>query len=66
MAYSQTDIDALDKAIASGARRVQIQGRSVEYRSVDEMLKAKAVMVRELSTATRRTRFSPVYDKDVR
>lgn len=33
-------IAALEAAIASGERRVRFEGREVEYRSVEEMLRA--------------------------
>mgnify|MGYP000039877864 CR=1 FL=1 len=42
MAVTQTDIDALDAAIANSELRVEIDGRSVTYRSMDDLLKARA------------------------
>lgn len=42
MALSQTDLDALDTAIASSELEVRLEGRAVTYRSVDELLKARA------------------------
>ena len=42
MALSQTDLDALDLAIASSELEVQLEGRRVKYRSTDELLKARA------------------------
>lgn len=42
MALSQTDLDALDTAIASSELEVQLEGRRVKYRSTDELLKARA------------------------
>lgn len=42
MALSQTDLDALDTAIASSELEVQLEGRKVRYRSTDELLKARA------------------------
>lgn len=41
MAVTQSDIDRLDAAIASSELRVEIDGRSVTYRSIDEMLQAR-------------------------
>lgn len=66
MAWTQTDLDKLNKAIASGRRRVQFADRTVEYRDLDEMLKARSLIVSELSGKKKTTRISPVYDKDVR
>lgn len=40
MAYSQTQLTALEAALASGALRVSYDGRSVEYRSVAELERA--------------------------
>lgn len=42
MALTQTDLDALDLAIASSELEVQLEGRRVKYRSTDELLKARA------------------------
>ena len=42
MALTQTDLDNLDTAIATGELRVESQGRSITYRSVEELLKARA------------------------
>lgn len=42
MALTQTDLDALDVAIASSELEVQLEGRRVKYRSTDELLKARA------------------------
>ena len=37
MAYTQTDLDNIQRAIASGAESAVIEGRSVRFRSLDEM-----------------------------
>ncbi|MGL4755647.1 MAG: phage head-tail joining protein [Aeromonadaceae bacterium] len=42
MAFTKDDIDAIDAAIASGELTVTIDGRSVQYRSINELLRAKA------------------------
>lgn len=42
MALSQTDLDALDTAIASAELEVQLEGRRVRYRSMDELMRARA------------------------
>jgi hypothetical protein len=65
MAWTQTDLDAVKAAIASGERRVRFaDGRETEYRSVDELKKAKAAIEAELgidSGATPRTRQIRLY-----
>lgn len=51
MAWTQTDIDALKTAIAKAERRVTYGDKTVEYRSLDEMLKALAVIQAEVTAA---------------
>lgn len=51
MAFTSNDLIALDKAIAQGTLRVEYDGRSVTYRSLDEMLKLRAVMQSEVATS---------------
>lgn len=52
MPLSQTDLDALDAAIASQELEVQLEGRRVRYRSTDELLKARAHVAGVLAVAT--------------
>ena len=64
MAYTDTDLQAVEAAIASGERRVQFaDGRSVEYRGVEELKSARALILTEMTTATtgRRSRFTRCY-----
>lgn len=42
MALSQTDLDALDAAIATGELKVEFNGRVVIYRSIGELRQARA------------------------
>jgi len=51
MAWTQANIDTLKAAIAKGKRKVQLNGRSVEYHSVDDMLKALDAMQNEVNIA---------------
>lgn len=45
MAWTQSDLDSLDKAIRSGALTVRrADGSQVQYRSLDEMLRIRAEM----------------------
>lgn len=41
MAFSQSDLDALDAAIAQGALRVKYADKEVTYRSLDEMMRVR-------------------------
>lgn len=50
MAFSQTDLDAVNAAIASGELTVRHNGREVTYRSIDDLQKAKRTIEAELAT----------------
>jgi hypothetical protein len=52
MAYSTTDLDAINAAIASGELTVKHNGREITYRSLDDLLKAKRTIESELNAAT--------------
>lgn len=49
MAFTQDDLDALDEAIASGELTVKIDGREVQYRSINDLMKARRHIVRLLA-----------------
>ncbi len=55
MAYTQTDLNNLKAAIATGARRVKFgagpDSREVEYRSLADMIATKNLIEAELSAA---------------
>ncbi len=44
MAYTQTDLDNIQAAIAGGELTVKIGDRLVTYRSIDDLLKASRVI----------------------
>ena len=52
MAYSTADLQALDAAIASGELSVQVDGRRVQYRSIDELLRARSHVEQQITAAT--------------
>lgn len=64
MAYTTTQRDALEAAIARGVLTVTFNGRSVTYQSLAEMRALLAEMNRALSTTTRTFRVAAV-DKGV-
>ena len=41
MAFTQTQLDAIESAIASGELRIMFDGREIIYRSMDDLLKAR-------------------------
>ena len=51
MAYTQKHLDAVERAIARGEKVVRYTDRTVEYRSIDELLKARDVIRTSLSEA---------------
>ncbi|GGU68620.1 hypothetical protein GCM10009504_27230 [Pseudomonas laurentiana] len=51
MAYTQKHLDAVEAAIARGEKTVRYADRTVEYRSVDELLQARDVIRTSLSNA---------------
>jgi hypothetical protein len=44
MAWTQQQLDAIETAIASGELTVRFGDRTVTYRSMDELLQARAVI----------------------
>lgn len=62
MAWTQSDLDALETSIQRGTRVVQFGDRRVEYHSLDEMLKLRQLMRDEIDTAAG-TRVSVSYAK---
>lgn len=58
MAFTLTDLDAIDTAIASGELTVTHNGRTVTYRSMDDLLKARQRIEDVLKRAAGRTRGS--------
>jgi hypothetical protein len=52
MAYTAAQLSALEDAIAIGATRVTHDGRTVEYRSIAEMIQIRNMMRADLGQAT--------------
>ena len=52
MAWTQSDLDALDLALTNGRKRViYADGRSIEYHSLDEMQRLRRTMKGEVEAA---------------
>lgn len=56
MAYTQADLERLDRAIANSQLEVQYDGKRVRFRSTDELMRARAHVERELSKGMGRSR----------
>jgi hypothetical protein len=52
MAYTQADLDRLDAVIARGELTVEFADRRVTYRSMEELLQARAVIADALAAAS--------------
>ena len=48
MAFTQTQLDALESAIASGIKTYQHEGKRIDYGTTDEMLKVREIMRADL------------------
>ena len=49
MSYTQSQLDALKKALATGERRVSFGDKTVEYRSVEELQAAIRTVEAEIA-----------------
>ena len=48
MSFTQDDLDNINGAIAGGELKVKINGREIEYRSINELLKARKLITSSL------------------
>lgn len=70
MALSQSDLDRLDSAIASAELRVEVDGRSVTYRDIDQLKAARehvaGVIAQAASRASPRAsfHFTPILSRE--
>jgi len=53
MAYTQSQLDALELALASGTLTVEFDGKRVTYRSLDEIQRAIDIVKKALGQQTR-------------
>lgn len=63
MAFEQSDLDKLERAIANGMTEVRYSDRTIKYRSLDEMVRARSFMMAELGKARPARRRSVAFDK---
>ena len=45
MAFTQSQLDAIDSGIASGSTTVSYDGKSVSFRSLDDMLRIRNIIM---------------------
>lgn len=53
MSWTQTDLDAIEAAIASGALRVEYNDRTVIFRSLKDLKEARELIMRKLGKVKR-------------
>jgi len=51
MAVTQTDIDTLNSAIATGEKAVILDGQSISYRSISDLIAARNDLQEQLNRA---------------
>ena len=51
MSFTQTHLDAVEAAIARGEKTVRYADRTVEYRTVDELLQARGQILASMHAA---------------
>ncbi len=61
--YTQEDLDAIEDAIAKGARRVKYTDKEIEYRSLKEMMEIRDFIKRCLSGSTSGARRVAAFSK---
>jgi ABC-type Zn uptake system ZnuABC Zn-binding protein ZnuA len=52
MAFTQSDLDKINTAIATGSLSVSFSDRTVTYRSIESLIKAKNHIAAELASTT--------------
>lgn len=71
VAFTQENLEALESAIVEGIQKVKYSDKEIEYRSLDEMLKIRNLMRKELCQGSSKTkkglfggrRINAVHDK---
>jgi hypothetical protein len=56
MAFTTADLAAVEAAIASGELSVQYADRRVQYRSIDELMRAREAIAQALNSAAGKRR----------
>jgi len=51
-AFTQAHLDAIEKAIAEGVLEISYSDKTVKYRSLDEMIRIRDIMRKELGITT--------------
>lgn len=52
MAFTQTDLDNINAAVGTGELSVEVNGRKVVYRSIDDLVKARNLIANDLAAVS--------------
>lgn len=63
MAWTQTDLDKLEAAMAEGVLRVKYKDKEIEYRSHNQMQALRDAMKKEIKGTKRTIRVQACFDK---
>lgn len=55
MAFTSADLAAIDAAIAAGENTVEVNGRRIVYRDVDELIKARNLIASQISSQSQQS-----------
>lgn len=55
MAFTSADLTAIDAAIAAGENTVEVNGRKIVYRDVEQLIKARNLIASQISKDTQST-----------
>lgn len=64
MSFTQSQLDALNAMIASGVLRTRYEGKEIEYRTMDELIRARDEVARGVQ-GQRVTHVNPIFSKGV-
>lgn len=53
--FTEANLELLEQAIVEGVKRVKYTDKEIEYRSLDEMIKLRNLMRKELCKGTSKT-----------
>lgn len=66
MAYTQTDLNRIEQAIATGTLRITHNGKTTEFRSLAEMMRVRDLIKKDISAGQRPAGaryYAPVFDR---
>jgi thiamine monophosphate synthase len=66
MAFTQEQLTALEAALAEGTRTVKYRDREITYRTVDEMLKLRDLIRRDLGLVKKTARLKGEFSKGLK